>query len=68
LLFTARPSVIEHVREASSYPVSVIGEIIAGNVGQVMVTDKDGKRSRPEKTGWDHFKRELIENSKHEIS
>jgi thiamine-monophosphate kinase len=68
LLFTARPSVIEHVREASSYPVSVIGEIIAGNVGQVMVTDKDGKRSLPEKTGWDHFKRELIENSKHEIS
>jgi len=57
LLFTARPAVIERFRQASSCPVSIIGEIVAGNVGQVILMDREGKRSRPEKTGWDHFKR-----------
>jgi thiamine-monophosphate kinase len=58
LLFSARPAIIERVRKASSCPVAVIGEIVAQNAGQVVLVDEEGKRSRPRKTGWDHFKRE----------
>jgi thiamine-monophosphate kinase len=57
LLFTAKPSIIEQVKKAADYPVTVIGEIVAGNIGQVVITDREGKRYQPQKTGWDHFKK-----------
>jgi thiamine-monophosphate kinase len=57
LLFTGRPAAIERVRQASSYPVTVIGGIVAENAGQVVVVNQEGKRYQPQKTGWDHFKR-----------
>jgi thiamine-monophosphate kinase len=57
LLFTGRPAVIEMVHRNSPYLISVIGEIVAENTGQVILIDAKGKRSRPKQTGWDHFKR-----------
>jgi thiamine-monophosphate kinase len=59
LLFSAGPKIVEEVRQASSYPVTVIGEIAGVNIGQIVLIDKEGKRFRPEKTGWDHFKHEI---------
>jgi thiamine-monophosphate kinase len=56
LLFTARPAVIEKVRQAAAYPVTVIGEIMGEHAGQIILLDKEGKRFQPRKTGWDHFK------------
>jgi thiamine-monophosphate kinase len=56
LLFTAKAAVIERVRKASSYPITVIGEIVAENVGKITVVNEEGKRLHPKMMGWDHFK------------
>lgn len=56
LLFTAKPAIIERVRKAAAYQVTVIGEIVAENAGQVILINEEGKRYRTDKTGWDHFK------------
>ena len=55
LLFTAKPAVIEQVSQASEYPITVIGEMVAENPGEVIVIDQEHKRLLPQKTGWDHF-------------
>jgi thiamine-monophosphate kinase len=57
LLFTAERDVINSVEQASSCPISVIGEVIAESPGQVILIDREGKHTLPAKTGWDHFKR-----------
>jgi thiamine-monophosphate kinase len=57
LLFTAPPEIMEKVIPASRYPVTVIGETMAENPGQILIEDNFGRRLAPQKTGWDHFKR-----------
>ncbi|MDD5702649.1 MAG: thiamine-phosphate kinase [Dehalococcoidales bacterium] len=57
LLFTAPLEVIEEVRQDSPYPVTAIGEIVAGKVGQIVLVDAEGRHLAPDKTGWDHFRR-----------
>lgn len=59
LLFSARPEIIQEVRRASAYPVTVIGEIVGVNIGQVVVINEEGKRFQPPQAGWDHFKHEI---------
>jgi thiamine-monophosphate kinase len=56
LLFTAPPSVIETVRKECSYQIAVIGEIKNGTPGQILITEKSGRRALPASAGWDHFK------------
>jgi len=56
LLITARPAVMDKVIRESSYPVSVIGEIVADKAGQIAVIDETGRRLPVAATGWDHFK------------
>jgi thiamine monophosphate kinase len=56
LLFAAPEKIVAGVREASSYPVTVIGEIRAKNPGEIRVIGPGGKSYRPQRTGWDHFK------------
>lgn len=56
LLFTAPSAVIEQVKQVSSYPVTVIGEIISENIGRIVLADAEGTHAVPEETGWDHFK------------
>ena len=55
LLFTGRPAVIEKVRRLAGCPVTVIGEIIAENTGDVTVVDINGKPLQMENGGWEHF-------------
>ena len=51
LLFSAPAEIVNRVSEAASYPIAVIGEMVAENAGQVMVMDGEGKRLRPQKDG-----------------
>ena len=55
LLFTGRADVIDRVKEIASCPITVIGEITAGNVGEVTLIDNKGKPFSLPKTGWEHF-------------
>jgi thiamine-monophosphate kinase len=55
LLFTASTEVIDQVKEAVSCPVTVIGEIVAGEAGEVTLIDEKGSRVYLPGTGWEHF-------------
>jgi thiamine-monophosphate kinase len=56
LLFTGNTEVIERVAVASSCPVTVIGEILAGKAGKVNLVDIQGKPVKLSRIGWEHFK------------
>ncbi|HEY55692.1 MAG TPA: thiamine-phosphate kinase, partial [Dehalococcoidia bacterium] len=53
LLFTASAEVIERVKKAASCPITVIGEIVAGD--GVSVVDRQGKPLSVVRAGWEHF-------------
>ena len=56
LLFTASRELTGRVLPMLPSPATVIGEIVEGEVGQVLVVDpKTGKRLKPGRRGWDHF-------------
>ena len=57
LMFTAPAEVIKRVQKDSAYPITLIGEMVAENVGQIILIDKEGKRVRAEPRGWDHFRK-----------
>jgi thiamine-monophosphate kinase len=54
LLFTGGAEVIERVKRKAACPITVIGEILAGNKG-VTVVDSQGKPVSLTKRGWEHF-------------
>jgi thiamine-monophosphate kinase len=56
LLFTATGRVIEKVRKALSCPVTVVGEITEGMIGQVTLVNFAGDTIPLQQTGWEHFK------------
>ncbi|MEE8418978.1 MAG: thiamine-phosphate kinase [Dehalococcoidales bacterium] len=55
LLFTAPAGVIAQVRAAVSCPVTVIGEITAGEGGEIILLDGRGNLLEPPRNGWEHF-------------
>ncbi len=55
LLFTAGVEVIERVRREISCPITVIGEIIQGEAGQVTLVDEKERVFSYGNKGWDHF-------------
>ncbi|MGB2815545.1 MAG: thiamine-phosphate kinase, partial [Dehalococcoidales bacterium] len=55
LLFTASDEVIDKVKAELSCPVTVIGEILAGEPGSIVMVDARGGPVRPGKGGWEHF-------------
>ncbi len=55
LLFTASNEVIERVKAASPCPITVIGEITAGNTGKVALIDRKGNPVSLHRAGWEHF-------------
>ncbi|MCX5991780.1 MAG: thiamine-phosphate kinase [Chloroflexi bacterium] len=57
LLFAANKETIDNVGNSpeADCPVTVIGEIISGS--GISLLGKDGKPSRVDKKGWDHFKK-----------
>ncbi|MCX6022315.1 MAG: thiamine-phosphate kinase [Chloroflexi bacterium] len=55
LLFCAPSDVVERVRQASATPVTTVGVIVEGEMGQVTVSDADGHLLALGKGGWDHL-------------
>jgi len=53
LLFAASAEVMERVKKAASCPITVIGEIVAGD--GVTVVDRQGKPLNVVRAGWEHF-------------
>jgi len=55
LLFTADSKTIDKIMTATSCPVTVIGDIVADNIGQVTLVDREGKPVNLPNGGWEHF-------------
>ncbi len=55
LLFTASTGVIDRVKTRASFPVTVIGEVVADKTGMVTLVDREGRPYKPAGTGWQHF-------------
>ncbi|GAJ23559.1 unnamed protein product [marine sediment metagenome] len=55
LLFTGSAQTIDKVKTAVSCPVTVIGEIVAGETGKVTLVDSKGNPFHLQKVGWEHF-------------
>ena len=56
LLFTATSEVIERVKGLMPSPVTVIGEILSGEPGQVTLCDERGEAIEWKQSGWEHFR------------
>ncbi len=55
LLFTASAEVISRVSEKVSLLVTVIGDVVTDRIGEITLTDREGKPIRLGRTGWEHF-------------
>ena len=55
LLFTGSHEVVDRVKKAVSCPITVVGEIMAGKIGEVTLVDSRGNPSHLNKAGWEHF-------------
>jgi len=55
LLFTGSAEVIDKVRMVASCPITVIGEIIAGKLGEITLVDSKRNPFNLHKAGWEHF-------------
>ena len=55
LLFTASADVIGRISEKSPLPITIIGDIVADKIGEITLTDRQGKSIKPAKPGWEHF-------------
>jgi len=55
LLFTGGAEVIDKVRMVAACPITVIGEIIAGKLGEITLVDSKGNPFNLHKAGWEHF-------------
>ena len=58
LLFTGPENIIELVKERSSCPVTIIGEIAKGPSGRIDIIGNNGEINIFESIGWDHFNHE----------
>ncbi len=54
LLFTGRAAVVDSVKKTASCPVTVIGEITAGEA-EITLLDSQGNPFNLVEAGWDHF-------------
>ena len=55
LLFTTDEAVLEGVKRDCPTQITVIGETLAGNPGQVTLVDGQGREVPGNKKGWEHF-------------
>lgn len=55
LLFSARAEIVDRVKRRVACPVTVIGEIVGDEAGQVTLLDIKGEQVQLEEKGWDHF-------------
>lgn len=55
LLFAAPPAVMDQVMPRLPEGASIIGEITAGEPGQVVIVGTSGNQTEASRRGWDHF-------------
>ncbi len=55
LLFAGKAETVDRVKAAASCPITVIGEIVADNIGEVTPVDSEGNPVSLDKRGWEHF-------------
>lgn len=55
LLFTGSAEIIKRIKKDMKYPVTVIGEITAGEPGKISLLDAGGRPVKINQTGWQHF-------------
>ena len=55
LLFAADEAVLEGVKRECTTPITVIGELLAGDPGEVTLVDGQGREVPRTKGGWEHF-------------
>jgi thiamine-monophosphate kinase len=55
LLFTANTEKIDRITAEAGLPITVIGEIVAGEPGDISLVNRDGKPHQPHQAGWEHF-------------
>jgi thiamine-monophosphate kinase len=55
LLFTASTEVIDNITAIAHCPITVIGEIVADRVGEVILVDSKGNPVNLRSKGWEHF-------------
>jgi thiamine-monophosphate kinase len=58
LLFTASSELIARLKRELLCPVTEIGEIGSGKVGEVKLLDEQGKSRTWRRGGWEHFRYE----------
>lgn len=56
LLFAGAADDIAEIRAESSCPITVVGEITAGNPGEINLFDSNGNPFQIHHSGWEHFK------------
>jgi len=56
LLFTAKEEAIDLLKRVMPSPVTVIGDIVAGEPGRITLCDNQGKPVEYGRRGWDHFR------------
>ncbi|MFC1979109.1 thiamine-phosphate kinase [Chloroflexota bacterium] len=55
LLFTAKPDIIDKVRQTTKTPITSIGYITSAHADKVILFDVKGNTINLEQEGWDHF-------------
>jgi len=55
LLFTAKPDIIDKVRQTAKTPITPIGYITSAHADNVILFDAKGSTINLEQEGWDHF-------------
>ena len=57
LLFSGTREAIEHVKQMTKCPITIIGEMTFEEPGKVQLYRKNGEKFNISKSGWDHFSR-----------
>ncbi len=56
LIFSASPKIMDHLKGIIPAPISIIGNIHRGRIGEVIIIDKLGHHILTASGGWDHYK------------
>ena len=56
LIFSASPKIMDHLKGIIPAPISIIGNMHRGRIGEVIIIDKLGHHILTASGGWDHYK------------
>ena len=56
LMFSTSPKIMKHLKRIIPTPISVIGNVEDGPIGEVIIIDKLRNHILTASSGWDHYK------------